>query len=197
MIEPHMGRLILVRHGESEGNATRTFTHSPSVALTERGRDQALTAAKRIAESFRPQRLISSPFARARQTALIIGAHLGLPIEIEEEFREQSLGLLAGKSYDLVLQDATFDRRRPWEWRPPEGESLDDVRARVAPVFDRLARASRGQEVVVVSHAGVMQSICAHLTETWRDAPIPGNAEVLVVELNGEWYSEPRRLPAT
>lgn len=195
MIQPHMGRIILVRHGESEGNATRTFTHSSTVPLTPRGREQALEAARRIQQHFQPRRLISSPFTRAYQTAAIIGRHLGLEVTVEEEFREQSLGLLAGKSYDVVLQDPTFDRRHPWKWRPPQGESLDDVRERVAPVFDRLARSARGEEVVLVSHAGVMQSICAHLTETWTDAPIPGNAEILVVELNGEWYSEPRRLP--
>ena len=40
-----MGKLILVRHGESEGNALRRFTDSPEVNITELGRRQALEAA--------------------------------------------------------------------------------------------------------------------------------------------------------
>src|SRR5581483_1619051 len=95
-----MGKLILVRHGESEGNRIRHFTTSPEAPITELGRRQAREAAERIKAMFRPSLVIASPYYRARETARIIADHLGLAVEIEQAFREQSLGQLAGKPYD-------------------------------------------------------------------------------------------------
>lgn len=174
-------RILLVRHGESEGNQTRTFTHSPQVPLTERGRAQARAAAERIAKEFRPVRVLSSPFARARETAQIIADRLLLEVEPDAVWREQSLGRLAGRPYDCVLEDPKFDPERTWAWRPPEGESLEDVKERIAPPLEALL-STGWEEVVLVSHAGVMQAIWAHLTGTWEGAPIPRNAEVFLVE---------------
>ena len=77
-----MGRLLLVRHGESEGNALRRFTDSELVPLTQRGREQAERAAALLRARFAPARIVSSPFTRAQQTAEIIASALVLPIEI-------------------------------------------------------------------------------------------------------------------
>ena len=85
-------RLILVRHGESQGNATLTFTRNPDSPLTTAGEDQARRSAGLIQAGFRPARLISSPYQRATQTARIIGKALDLPVEIENDLREQSMG---------------------------------------------------------------------------------------------------------
>ena len=67
-----MGKLIMVRHGESEGNAIRRFTTSGEAKITELGRRQAHEAALRIKHKFQPARVIASTFARARETGLII-----------------------------------------------------------------------------------------------------------------------------
>ena len=99
-----MGKLIMVRHGESEGNAIRRFTTSGEAKITELGRRQALEAAVRIKLKFQPILVIASTFARARETGLIIASELGIPIEYEERFREMSLGDLAGKPYELDRQ---------------------------------------------------------------------------------------------
>ena len=134
-----MGKLIMVRHGESEGNAIRRFTTSGEAKITDLGRRQALEAALRIKLKFQPTLVIASTFARARETGLIIAAELGIPIEYEAEFREQSLGDLAGQPYESIANDPTFDPKRSWVWRAPNGESHEDVLKRVAPVLDRVA----------------------------------------------------------
>jgi broad specificity phosphatase PhoE len=46
--------------------------------------------------------------------------------------------------------------------RPPGGESLADVRARVAPVMDRLCEAHAGQDVVIVAHGGSIRAVLSH-----------------------------------
>ncbi|HYL58425.1 MAG TPA: histidine phosphatase family protein, partial [Candidatus Acidoferrales bacterium] len=134
-----MRKLIMVRHGESEGNAIRHFTSTPEAKITELGRRQAHEAALKIKQQFRPALVIASTYARARETGRIIADLLGIPLEFEKEFREQSLGRLAGLPYESVQKDPTFDPKQPWLWRPPGGESHLDVRQRVAPVLDRVA----------------------------------------------------------
>ncbi|MGO9606068.1 MAG: histidine phosphatase family protein [Candidatus Binataceae bacterium] len=187
-----MGKLILVRHGESEGNRIRHFTNSPDAAITELGRRQAYEAALRIKSLFKPTLIFASPYYRARETARIIAEQVGAPIEIEQDFREQSLGQLAGKPYDLVRDDPNFKPDRSWEWRPAGGESQEDVRIRIAPVFDRMAREHGDRELVIVSHGGVMRALWAHVTDRWEGAHIPVNCGIVLVEHDGSRYLLPR-----
>lgn len=175
-------RLILVRHGESEGNRNRTFTQSPEVPITELGRRQAAEAAEKIMARFRPQRLISSPYARARQTAEVIAACLQLPIEHHDEFREQSFGIFAGKPYESLLGDAAYHEGPRWAWRPPGGESLEDVAQRVVPAALRVAENSRGTETVIVSHGGVMLALSAYANGGWEGLSVPQNGGIVVLD---------------
>jgi len=184
-------RLILVRHGESEGNRDRTFTQNPDVPLTALGRRQARATADLVAARFRPSRLVASPFTRARQTAEIIGEVLGLSVELDAAFREQSFGIFAGRPYESLLSDAAYHDGPRWQWRPRDGESLTDVYGRVVPAFDRLAQAARGQDVVLVSHGGVMLALCAYVTGTWAGLNVTPNAGVLVVEHRDGAYAAP------
>jgi broad specificity phosphatase PhoE len=191
-----LGRLILVRHGESEGNRDRRFTTSPEVELTEIGRQQAHDVARRIKKRFQPELIISSSFLRARQTSAIIAAELNLPIEIVEDIHERDLGSLRGESYDrlreLVKLAPDFDPKQGWLWRPEGGESYEDVRLRVTAAFDRLRGRFPEHEVVVVSHGGVMLSMWAHITGEWKGAHLPPNCGIVLVEHNGEQFELPQ-----
>ncbi len=188
------GRLILVRHGESEGNRDRTFTQNPQVPLTPHGREPARAAALRIAQQYRPSRIVASPYVRAWQTAEIIGAVLGLPVDPEPQLREQSFGIFAGQPYDALLSDAAYHDGSRWHWRPQGGESLTDVYERVVPVFERLTRGSGGTDVILVSHGGVMLAICAYVTGSWDGITVTPNAGIVVVEHTGGTYSAPLTL---
>ena len=187
-----MGKLIMVRHGESEGNAIRRFTTSGEAQITDLGRRQAHEAAVKIKLMFKPTLVIASTFLRARETGRIIAEELGIPLELEHEFREQSLGQLAGLPYESVQQDPTFDPKQSWLWRPPGGESHIDVRARVAPVLDRVAEKYPDAEIVIVSHGGVMRCAWAHVTARWEDTHIPPNCGIVLIEHDGRKYSHPK-----
>lgn len=177
-----MGKLIMVRHGESEGNRERRFTTTPDAPLTDLGHEQAAMAARHIARLFKPLLVITSPYARARETGRIIAQALSLPAEVEPQLYERSFGYLRGQPYDAVRDDPTFDTEKMWLWRPEGGESYEDVRMRVAPVLERLAARAADGELVVVSHGGVMLTCWAHVTGHWEDAHVPPNCGIVLLE---------------
>jgi probable phosphoglycerate mutase len=178
-----MGRLVLIRHGESEGNRDRAFTRTPDVSLTETGHAQVRAAAAWVAERYRPRGIVSSPFRRARQTAAIVSEHVGLPVAVEEDLRERSYGELAGKPYAAVLDCTDYDPACYWEWCPPGGgETLVQVAARAGRVLDRVAAGTGDHDVVVVSHGAVMMALWWHVTGAWRTGKVARNAGIVVVE---------------
>jgi len=184
-----MARLLLIRHGESEGNRDRVFTLTPEVPITDAGRVQAAAAAEWIAVRYAPARVVSSPFRRARQTADILARRLGLDVHVEEDLREQSYGSLAGQPYGALRDCADYDPAAYWTWAPPGGgESLVDVAARAGAALDRVARAHPDDDVVVVSHGGVMMALWRHVTGDWRAGRVARNAGLIVVEHDaGRW----------
>jgi broad specificity phosphatase PhoE len=190
------GRFIMVRHGESEGNRERRFTISSEVGLTELGVRQAHEAARRIAQLFKPQIIVSSPFRRARQTSEIIASELNLRIETVHDLHERDLGCLKGHSYDdlraLVLKDPSYDPARGWSWKPEGGESYEDVRERVISAVDKLLRCYPQDEIVIVSHGGVMLSVWAHITGQWHGAHLPPNCGIVLIEHDGRRMQVPK-----
>jgi broad specificity phosphatase PhoE len=191
-----MGRLILVRHGESTANRDRCFTITDDVPLTELGRQQARETALLIAKRFEPARVISSTFARARQTAEIIAAELGLETEVVADLHERNFGSLKGQPYEafteLVLRDPSYDAAKDWLWRPDGGESQEDVRSRVVAVIEQVRARYLEQDIVVVSHGAVMRCVWAHLQGSWKDAYLPPNGGIVAIEHYRDAFRAPR-----
>jgi broad specificity phosphatase PhoE len=188
-----MGKLILVRHGESEGNVTRIFTTTPvTLALTELGRKQAREAAGVIQAISNPRTVITSRYIRARDTGAIIAEELNLPLEVREGLHERETGEFAGKPYESIFEAEGYDQSQPWTWAPPGGESYEHVRDRVGPILDELVARFSDEDVVIVSHGGVMVSMWAHMTGRWGDAPVPVNCGIIVVEHRQGRFLTPR-----
>jgi broad specificity phosphatase PhoE len=187
-----MGKLILVRHGESLGNRDRIFAVNPSdLPLTELGYRQAREVADQIDLMFKAELIVTSPFLRARETARVIAERLRLALGIEPDLYERDVGSLKGQSYDELERAPGYDLDRPWAWKPRGGESYEDVKARVGPILDRLAQAHPTGDVVIVSHGGVMQTLQAHVTGDWRNLHSPPNCGMLVIEHDLSGYRHP------
>ena len=188
-----MGKLILVRHGESVGNRAQIFTTTPhELALTELGYEQAQQAGHFIAKTFRTEVVVTSPYIRARETARIIAEILQLPLEIEPYLHERDVGTLKGQPYESVFAAPGYNPQRPWLWEPPGGESFEDVKRRVGPILDRLAAAHPSRDVVVVSHGGVMMALWAHVTGVWDNAHVPPNCGIILIEHHSKGYLAPQ-----
>jgi probable phosphoglycerate mutase len=184
-----MGRLLLIRHGESEGNRARVFTLTPEVPITDTGREQVERAAGWVAARYRPTGIVTSPFRRAQQTADILARRLGLTVTIEADLRERFYGDLTGQPYAAARALPDFDPATYWLWRPPGGgETLVEVAARAGAALDRVARSAPGEDVLVVSHGAVMMALWYHVTGAWRTGRVARNAGLIIVQHEGAGY---------
>lgn len=181
------GRILLVRHGESTGNVERQFSRDSSIDLTDRGVAQARETGRHIAREFSPTQIVASSYYRARRTAALIEEALAgeFEIQIEEDLRERSIGALAGQAYGAMAAHPDYEAERYWAWRPPEGESLEDVQVRAGAVLQRVAAAYPDEDVVLVSHGGTMLALCAYVEGSFERPRVAGNCEVVVVEHRG------------
>lgn len=148
--------LRLVRHGESEWNlAGRVQGQCPEAGpLTARGREQAARTAELLA-GCGADAIISSDLSRARETADIIAATLGLEVLIDPELREQNLGFLEGRAFADPLGNGTVQDVIDGLWweprRHPEGgESILDLYQRIHAALARY----EGRDLVLVAHGG-------------------------------------------
>lgn len=164
------GRLILVRHGETEGNVAKILdTRVPGLPLTERGAGQAKTFGSSL--QARPRALFCSTALRARQTASYIEAATGVTAQVLEHVQEVQVGALEGRSDErahMIFQKVyrSWHAGDLWE-RAPGGESGYDVLARYLPVIAGLrAQLTPGTEgdVLLVIHGAAMRLVSRMLT---------------------------------
>src|SRR6516162_789785 len=95
--------ILLVRHGETDGNAGRILQH-PDVPLNERGMRQAELLARRLfARGF--AQIICSDFLRARMTAAPLAARSGISVEESPLLQERNFGDLRGVPYAALAED--------------------------------------------------------------------------------------------
>ena len=96
-------RLIMLRHGQTEYNATRRMQGHLNTKLSPVGFEQAAAAADFLTNK-NIVKIVSSDLDRAFDTATVIGQRLNLPVEKDERLRETHLGLWQSRSHDEVDQ---------------------------------------------------------------------------------------------
>lgn len=148
-------RLYLVRHGQTEWNSAGLAQGHSDIPLDAVGLDQA----RRLGDLFADKtvdRVLSSDLIRSVQTAEPVAQVHGLSVLTDSRLRERSMGDWEGDSFTEVgtrLQEIADREAVPvFEARPPNGESLIDVWARLEPVASELKQ-SKGR-TVVVAHGG-------------------------------------------
>jgi NAD+ kinase len=169
--------LVLVRHGQSEGNLaqrrsehgdhgayTEAFKerHSASFRLTDLGREQADRAGVWIKSEFPNfDRLLVSEYLRAMETA----AHLALPDAqwfsdfylTERDWGELDI-LPQNEQQEKFSEELKRRNVEPFFWRPPNGETYADLCMRVDRVLNTLRRECSDKRVIIVCHGEVMRA---------------------------------------
>jgi 2,3-bisphosphoglycerate-dependent phosphoglycerate mutase len=143
-----MTELLLVRHGETDWNAEGKLQGHTDRPLNDYGRRQAQALADRLAgESI--DAVYASDLSRARETAEILGAKLGLPVLVDPDLREKNWGNWEG---------LTADERLHIEF---EGETSEAHRDRTLSAVQRIVERHPGGRIVVVTHGGSLRRIQA------------------------------------
>jgi broad specificity phosphatase PhoE len=146
--------LILVRHGQTQTNAEGRLLGRADPPLTELGRRQAATLVGAVGPV---DRVVTSPLARARETA----ACFGLPVEVDERWVEIDYGGLEGRRLAEVPADVWRRWRSDLDFVPSGGESMRAVAARVRSACEALTGEAVEANVVVVSHVSPIKAAVA------------------------------------
>jgi probable phosphoglycerate mutase len=173
-------RLLIVRHAQSEWNADGRWQGWADPPLSDLGRRQSEAAAAALG---RTDAVVASDLGRAVETATILARALGLgPVEVEPALRERDIGDFTG------LTRPEIEVRWPGmvgsfiRTSPPGGETSDQVVRRALPALERLAGSHPGQEVLVVSHGGVIRNVEHHLGGEAHPLPNLGGVRLDVVD---------------
>ena len=183
--------LILVRHGESEGNVANALAQGAGsevitvpdrdadVPLSALGTAQARALGADVAGWDRPPEAVwCSPYTRAEQTAVLALREAGsaLPVRFDERLRDRELGVL-----DLLTPLGVERRfgeeavRRRWlgkfYYRPPGGESWADMALRLRSVLRDIDDEEPGRRVLIVAHDAVIM-VLRYVCERMREADL-------------------------
>jgi 2,3-bisphosphoglycerate-dependent phosphoglycerate mutase len=166
-----MGKLVLVRHGQSQWNLENRFTGWIDVPITAQGEKEAHNAADQL-KGIKFDIAFTSELKRAQQTLDIILNDLGqtgLPVERDHAINERHYGDLQGLNKTETrtrFGDAQVHIwRRSYDVRPPGGESLKDTAERALPYFAENIRpkAAEGKNILVSAHGNSLRAIVMEL----------------------------------
>ena len=185
-----MGKLILLRHGQSEWNKKNVFTGWIDISLSPKGIEEALIAGDKI-KAIPIDLIYTSTLIRASMTALLAmtkheskkipaivhdspwyqlpeGLDL-IPTIIAEELNERMYGDLQGKNKQMIKEQFGEEQfikwRRSYAIAPPNGESLKMTAERVLPYFDNqiMPKLKEGKNILIAAHGNSLRSIVMEL----------------------------------
>jgi broad specificity phosphatase PhoE len=193
--------LTLVRHGESEGNLADAQARErgaerleldqrdADVELSGTGREQADAVGRHLAslgEGDRPTLAITSPYARAHETARRAVGDTHLQLIVDERLRERDLGQLDGLTGTGIRQLYPEEAERrskvgKFYYQPPSGESWADVVLRVRSLLSDLRQGFEHERLWLFTHQAVIMSFRfvleglgeADLLDLDRSRPLP------------------------
>ena len=147
-----MTHLALIRHGTTDWNAEQRVQGHTDIPLNDTGRSQARALAARL-QAEKWDRIYASDLSRARETAEIVAAAVGLPVQIDPRLREMSCGQMEGTT--------EADRVARWgsDWRALDLgiESRQAITGRGLAFVRHVLAAHPDERVLVFSHGALLR----------------------------------------
>ncbi len=167
------GKLVLVRHGQSEWNLKNLFTGWKDPGLTEQGVEEAKQAGVRLkSENLKFDVAFTSNLSRAQRTLDLMLDELGqadLETIKDQALNERDYGDLTGLNKDDAREKWGDEQvhiwRRSFDVPPPGGESLKDTLERVLPYYEEkiVPEIKAGKNVIVAAHGNSLRSLIMEL----------------------------------
>ncbi len=190
-----MGKLVLVRHGQSQWNLENRFTGWVDVPLSEKGRQEAMNAGEKL-KGIKFDKAYTSALQRAQQTQDIILDVTGqknVPVEKDQALNERHYGALQGlnkkETADKYGAEQVHIWRRSYDVPPPKdktelnpdgiSESLKDTAARTLPYFYSkiLPDVKKGMSLLVSAHGNSLRSIVMDLDKLTKQQVLELNLD--------------------
>jgi broad specificity phosphatase PhoE len=170
-------KLLLIRHGHVDGIAPERFRGRQDVPLSAQGVQQARGVAQRIAQQYRPVVVYTSPLQRCTETAAAIATAAGVGVQVLGDLIDIDYG-----DWQWLTRDDVRSRwpdlierwdRAPHLVRFPNGDSLQDLVARVSNVLRMILDRHARETLVVVGHdssnrALLLQLLDQPMSSYWR-----------------------------
>lgn len=157
-------RVYLMRHGEVQNGGEKRYNGHIDIDITENGVEQMRRLAS-LLEGKQVSSVYCSDLIRSAKGAGIICEKIGLGYTALPELRERSVGAWEGLTAEEIRERSPVEyeawRADFLEYRPPNGESVHDVRERILPVYRRILAAHPGKEIALLLHGGVNRIILA------------------------------------
>lgn len=165
--------VVMIRHGQSQGNAEGRFGGHTDTPLSTLGRKQAAATASALAnETFNA--IYSSDLPRAVETASPLAQLTGVEIQPAEAFRERSVGVMEGLTFEEAAEQHPEQYgallRRDFEHVLLGGESYRQTLDRASQKLDEVIEEYRGGRIVIFTHTGTICILVLHLMGA-LDAP--------------------------
>lgn len=182
-----MGKIILVRHGESKLNVEGVYYGILNPGLTEKGKEQAKKT-REILKNISYEKIYTSDLKRAIETAEIVN-YKELEISIDEELRELNFGIFEGRSYEELLEKYPEELKKSqknWEnYNYITGESVLELQKRAINFIEK--KIDLEKDTVLVTHWGVINTILSHyfsngLESYWKFSV--KNGGVVIIEFS-------------
>jgi probable phosphoglycerate mutase len=159
-------RFGLMRHAQTIWNRGKKIQGRSDSPLTAEGEKQALSWGLALSQ-FPWRRILASDAGRALATVEIINAILKIPLMIDPRLKEQDWGQWESKTVRQIEAEArrVLDDQvnAGWEFCPPGGESRRSVLKRSQQALHEAAERYPGQNILVVTHEGIVKSLIYHL----------------------------------
>ncbi|MEJ2618763.1 MAG: histidine phosphatase family protein [Candidatus Thiodiazotropha sp.] len=157
----------LLRHGEPLGG--RRYRGQIDDPLSDKGWQEMRDA---VSQQRPWQHIISSPLKRCAAFAIELSDHMDIALSYDDRLKEVGFGSWEGLSGDELRAEDPDQLKRfyhnPIKHRPQNAEPLDRFSERVSQAYEQAVTEHAGQHILLVTHAGVIRCILAHLL----DAPI-------------------------
>jgi len=154
----------LIRHGQTDWNASGRWQGHADPELSELGREQARQLAEQLeAKRFEVDRVIASDLARAVQTARALSERFDVPLQTLSDLRELHIGRWTGlvreEIAELDLETLEAFEAGDVRVRPGGGETRAEIRVRARRALERLVEAHAGERLLVVTHLGILRAL--------------------------------------
>src|SRR5258706_6667842 len=147
--------VVIIRHGQSQGNAEGRFVGHTDTPLSPRGRKQAQATAKALAsEKF--SAIYSSDLPRAIETASPLAKLVGVRLETTDALRERSVGVMEGLTFEEAAE------QHPEQYLALLRRDFEHVLAGGGNYRQKLDRAPRQLEETIEQHKGARIALFAH-----------------------------------